>query len=132
MKQILFYLTIPILLFVIPVTNAYGQANEDPTLRDHVFLVVFEPGPEWIEGKPVGEQNLREHGQYIMKLYEEGKILQAGPFTNDTGGAVIYRVENIDEVEILVANDPAILAEKFNATIHPWRWVEWDYHLGRR
>ena len=102
---------------------------DDPTVRDRVFLVVFEPGPAWIEGKALSEQPLREHGRYVLQRYAEGLIREAGPFTDDSGGALIYRVDSMAEVEALLAEDPAVAHGVMVPTVHPWLLREWDHYL---
>ncbi|HMB91613.1 MAG TPA: DUF4440 domain-containing protein [Rhodothermales bacterium] len=66
-----------------------------------------------------------------MERYADGQMMQAGPFTNNTGGAVILRAESLADAEALVATDPAVVSEVFVATVSPWQWVEWEYHLDR-
>ena len=42
------------------------------------FVLLYRPGPAWIEGKPVSEQPLREHLDYLSGLYQTGTLLMAG------------------------------------------------------
>jgi uncharacterized protein YciI len=104
-------------------------ADDDPTVRDRVFLVVFQPGPAWVEGKPVTEQPLRAHGSYVLRNYAEGKVMEAGPFGDGSGGALIYRAPSREAVEALLAEDPAVVDRVMIPTVYPWTLREWDYYL---
>lgn len=96
------------------------------------FLVIYRPGSAWIPGKPVSEQGLAEHFQYMLDLYEQGKLKQAGPFTDDSGGAVILEVVDTAAAQAVVASDPAVKKNVMTPEIRPWRPVPWDQHLQKR
>lgn len=36
------------------------------------YLVIYRPGPGWLEGKAMAEQPLREHGRYLISLHRRG------------------------------------------------------------
>jgi uncharacterized protein YciI len=93
------------------------------------FLIIYRPGSAWIPGKPVSEQGLADHFQYMLDLYEIGTLKQAGPFTDDSGGAVILEVADAAAARAVVANDPAVKANKMTPEIRPWHLVPWDQHL---
>lgn len=93
------------------------QENCPPCVR---FLVVFKPGPKWIADKSVFEQPLKPHAQYMQKLYDEGKLLYAGPFLDDSGGLAILNVSSKAEADQILAQEPATLEHIFIAESHPW------------
>lgn len=90
------------------------------------YLVIYRPGPEWLEGKTLAEQPLKEHGMYMMSLYNKGSMMLAGPFTDDSGGAVLLAVSEESEAKVLVAEDPAVKSGIFEYEIHPWKLQPWD------
>lgn len=96
------------------------------------FLVIYRPGSAWIPGKPVSEQGLAEHFQYMLDLYEKGTMKQAGPFTDDSGGAVILEVADAAAAQAVIASDPAVKANIMTPELRPWRLVPWDQHLQKR
>jgi uncharacterized protein len=96
------------------------------------FLVIYRPGAAWMPGKPVSQQGLAEHFQYMLDLYEQGKLKEAGPFTDDSGGAVILEVADAAAAAAIVANDPAVKANVMTPEIRPWRLVPWDQQLQKR
>src|SRR5215470_2653235 len=77
------------------------------------YLVVYRPGPAWVSGKPLTEQPLKEHGQYMLSLYKKGILKLAGPFTDNAGGAVVFEAENEDDTKAVVAVDPAVTSKIF-------------------
>lgn len=96
------------------------------------FLIIYRPGSAWLPGKPLSEQGLGEHFQYMLDLYEQGALKQAGPFTDDSGGALILEVADASAAQAVVASDPAVKANKMTPEIRPWRPVPWDQHLQKR
>jgi len=96
------------------------------------FLVIYRPGPGWLQGKPASEQPLREHGRYMLSLYEKGFIKFAGPFTDDKGGALVLEVASESEAQALVAEDPAVKSSVFIQEIHPWQLVPWEMYVKKK
>ena len=90
------------------------------------FLVIYRPGPGWLTGKPAAEQPLKEHGKYMLSLYEKGFLKFAGPFGDDKGGALVLEVAGAAEAQALVAEDPAVKSGVFLQEIHPWQLVSWE------
>jgi uncharacterized protein YciI len=90
------------------------------------FLVVYRRGPAWIEGKPVKDQPLQEHGRFLIDLYQKGFLRLAGPFLDDTGGAAALRVETEEQAKAIVATDPAVISGVLIPELHAWRLVSWE------
>ena len=61
------------------------------------------------------------HLDYLKKLIDEGKILAKGPFTDHSGGLIIFRVASIEEARELVENDPVILENSRTYELKEWR-----------
>ena len=64
---------------------------------------------------------LDEHKAYLAKYLEEGKIYAKGPYTDHTGGLIIYNTETIDEARELIENDPVIKHKSRKYTLKEWR-----------
>ena len=95
------------------------------------FTIIYTPGPNWIEDKPVWEQPLRPHGNYIKRLYDQQIALMGGPFGDNSGGMTIIEVESEADAQRIVDEDPAITEGIFEATLRPWFRVDWDgYQVG--
>jgi uncharacterized protein YciI len=117
--------------FLIPLCLAYGQAPADKTVAHQKtkYLLIYRPGPGWLTGKPLAEQPLKEHGQYMLNLYSKGTTKFAGPFLDDAGGAMVFEAENESEAKAIVAGDPAVRSGVFVAELHPWGLVDWDQYV---
>lgn len=90
------------------------------------YLIIHKPGPAWIEGKGFQEQKLMDHGAYIHNLYQQGIVIEGGPFLDHTGGMAIIRVEDQAHAEEIIHQDPAIIEGVFTAELHPWFRVDWE------
>lgn len=95
-----------------------------------VYVVLYTPGPNWLPGQGVYNQPLEEHGHYMQRLYDQGKLLLGGPFIDDSGGMAVIEVAGEAEAQRAVADDPAVRDGIFSATIHPWHRV-FDRSAGR-
>lgn len=89
-------------------------------------LILYRPGAKWLTGKPLGEQPLQEHGRYMATLYRRGVLQLAGPFADDSGGAVLLNVSDLDAARAIAEADPAVRAATFAYELRPWRMVEWE------
>ncbi|UCE86981.1 MAG: VOC family protein [Deltaproteobacteria bacterium] len=91
------------------------------------FLVVYEPGPNWIEGKSIFEQpGLREHASYHQGLWREGRLLRSGPFRDANGGATVLVAPSREEAQKLIDADPAIKDGILKpARLSGWFPVDW-------
>jgi uncharacterized protein YciI len=114
----------------------YRKAESGPAtasaLPGNTFLLVYSPGPSFRTGKPLREQELKEHGKYMLDLYAQGALLSAGPFLDETGGAVILSAPDHAAATAIVENDPAVRSGVFIYQLRPWRQQDWAQHLKRR
>jgi uncharacterized protein YciI len=62
------------------------------------------------------------HMDNIQRMADMGKLIVAGPFGDDGHwrGIFIFDVPTREEVERLLAEDPAIKAGRMDYEIHPW------------
>jgi uncharacterized protein YciI len=95
-------------------------AQEAPTSSSH-FVIVLERGPNWLPGKTVGQQPLREHGLYLQRIMAIGKLVLAGPFLDDQGGFILLKAANLAEAQQIANEDPAIQNGIMRPTVHPFR-----------
>jgi uncharacterized protein YciI len=61
------------------------------------------------------------HKEYLQKHIDEGKIFAKGPFTDHSGGLVIYNVNSYEEAENLAKNDPAVLYNSRKLVLKEWK-----------
>jgi len=51
-----------------------------------IFAVIYTPGPAWDADKPVWDQELQLHDDYLHSLFLAGKLREGGPFSDSGGG----------------------------------------------
>jgi len=69
------------------------------------------------------------HREYLSSLRKAGKAVMAGPFTDDSGGLLVYEAETGEEVERMIRDDPFGQGGVFVSwTIRPWNllWANRD------
>ncbi len=64
---------------------------------------------------------LEDHIAYLNKYIAEGKIFAKGPFTDHSGGLVIFDVENIEEAKNLIENDPITIHKTRTYELKEWK-----------
>jgi len=70
------------------------------------------------------------HREYLRGLAAEGKVTGAGPWADDSAGFAIYHVEDRDELDRLLDEDPyttgGVAADR---AVHEWKLVlgEWAH-----
>jgi uncharacterized protein YciI len=64
------------------------------------------------------------HREYLKELLDSGKLVESGPFIDDSGALIVYEVEDLAAAEAQLAADPytphGIIAK---ATIKEWNVV---------
>ncbi|MGD8190253.1 YciI family protein [Brevibacillus ginsengisoli] len=73
------------------------------------------------------ELNAKErpaHLDYINRLYLDGKVVMAGPFTDKRGGLVIYKTDTMEEAELLAKADPAVTSGARTLELREWNPLE--------
>lgn len=46
------------------------------------------------------------HRQYLNSLKASGRLVVAGPFTDDSGALIVYEADSVEEAEGLLQGDP--------------------------
>jgi uncharacterized protein YciI len=117
-----------ILLLAFFLQPVYAQnkqkAGDDPAGRiEQFWLVVLKTGKKDVADSAERAKLFEGHMNNIVKLYNEGVLKVAGPFgKNDFKwrGLFIFDCKTKEEVEKLVATDPAVAAGIFDVDIVPW------------
>jgi len=62
------------------------------------------------------------HMDNMTRLARDGKLVLAGPFTDDGDlrGIFILNVADLEEAKKLCAGDPAVASGRLQVEIHPW------------
>lgn len=111
-----------LLLFTCSVSFAQQKKNNPtPNIRQYWF-VMLTSGPNRSQDSATAAQLQAGHMANMKTMHEAGKLKVAGPFGDDGNwrGIFIFDCESKEEVEKLLAGDPAIAAGRLNYEIHPW------------
>jgi uncharacterized protein YciI len=86
------------------------------------WFVMLKKGNNRTQDSATAAKILDGHMANITRLYNAGKLKVAGPFGDDGDwrGIFIFDCETKEEVEKLLATDPAISAGRLAYDIHPW------------
>jgi uncharacterized protein YciI len=72
-----------------------------------LFLVFRAPGPAWVPGRPTRQQPLwDEHAVFMDRLFEQGRIVLAGPYSGDGRALIIVQAQDAGEASALFRDDP--------------------------
>lgn len=120
-------LTLTLFLSVMLLTfcNKRGVSQtsvEDEYQMKQYFMVFLTAGPNRTQDSLTAAKIQEGHLSNITRLFNEKKIVLAGPFL-DKGtykGIFIFDVATEDEVKQLLLTDPAIKAGRLDYEIHPW------------
>jgi hypothetical protein len=85
-----------------------------------LYICVYRPGPAWKTGQPVMAQDLKPHGAYMKRLFDDGRLLAGGPITDGEGGLAIVRAATPEEAKAIFAADPAITGGVMTGEVHRW------------
>ena len=65
-----------------------------------------------------------DHRAYLAELFEQGALVAAGPFTDDSGALFVYEADSLEEALRLVAADPFAIGGVFTRVVtKPWKPV---------
>ena len=105
------------------------SAEQYPEIQSKIeykatYALIYAPGPQWIVGRSITEQNLGTHLAYIGNLYAEGRVLYAGPFLDHEGGGLaLVRGNGREEADAMLAGDPAIKDGVLTGAVRRWHAV---------
>lgn len=89
----------------------------------HQYVIAFlKKGPNRSQDSLTSAKLQAAHMENIGRLADEGKLILAGPFLDDTElrGIYVFDVKTIEEAEALTKTDPAIQAGSLVMELHPW------------
>jgi len=99
------------------------KAGAPPTEMVTYYLVMLGKGPKWTaESTPALEQLQRDHLAHLRKLGLAGKLVLAGPLTDDGAirGLVVLKAASPEAARALEEEDPAVKAGRLTVEVHPW------------
>jgi uncharacterized protein len=84
-----------------------------------VYLLRIK-NPDKSEFSAEEEKVLEKHFSYLTGLYENGKLVLAGPCLDRAFGIVILSVTCKDEAQSIMKNDPVVIEGIMTAELHPF------------
>ncbi|MGE5277633.1 MAG: YciI family protein [Acidobacteriota bacterium] len=94
-----------------------------------LFLVFRNPGPSWVPGRSTREQPLwEEHAAFIDRLFEEGRIVLAGPYADSSRALLVVQAGDAEEASNLFREDPWARS----GILMPSDVIEWTVFLDSR
>ena len=66
------------------------------------------------------EKTVDRHRAYLRKLHADGKLIASGPFVPREGGGLLVNVEDEEELQKILADDPFQQEELVETTIYRW------------
>jgi uncharacterized protein YciI len=90
-------------------------------MRSYVLVLIYR-GPTQIEDEEEAAAMQRGHLASNARLYEEGKLILAGPFRDNTDlrGIFLFDSDSVEEVRGWCDQDPGIRSGWLRVEIHPW------------
>ena len=74
---------------------------------NNAIVVFLHRSSNWNPDKPVREQAYwDEHARFMDSLFEAGKVILAGPFSDNSGSMVILAVESVESARAIFQDDP--------------------------
>ena len=87
------------------------------------YVVFLSRGPKWTPTVTRETERLQQaHMANIRKMAADGKLVLAGPFTDDgkLRGMFVLTVGSLEEAKALADSDPAVKAGRLAVEVHPW------------
>ncbi len=110
-----------LLLMVCMSMSALADVPEDLTEPAPAYFVfVYEPGPNWLEGKPIFEQPTEPHIQYMNARRDDGTLVLGGPYKDSSGAMGIFQAGSLEQATELVENDPWVRDGIVTYRLAPW------------
>jgi uncharacterized protein len=114
-------LTLVLLSFFINPLKAQTNIEDEYQMKQY-FMVFLKAGLNRTQDSITVSKIQEGHLNNIRRLLGEKKLLIAGPFLDEGlyKGIFIFDVATVEEVNQLLATDPAIKAGRLDFEIHPW------------
>ena len=103
-------------------SNLAEKTGADKYGMKQYVIAFLKAGHSRDQDSTTAAQLQRAHLDNITRLAEEGKLVLAGPFTDDgeIRGIYIFNVKTVEEARALTETDPAIKAGRLFMELHPW------------
>jgi uncharacterized protein YciI len=95
---------------------------DDYGMKNYVMAFLKKGPKRWMLDSATAANLQKAHMENIVRLADEGKLVVAGPFLDNTElrGIYVFNVKSIEEAQKLYETDPAIKAGSLEMELHPW------------
>jgi uncharacterized protein YndB with AHSA1/START domain/uncharacterized protein YciI len=91
-------------------------------IKEHYFVKLIGTRHGWPENMTSEEERIMgEHYEYLKDLTAQKKVLMAGPVFGDVFGMIVLEVNSLDEVEMILKNEPSVLQGVHTYKISPMK-----------
>jgi uncharacterized protein YciI len=117
------------LVLAVLILASFVATAEEPTVgpggweMTTYYVGFLYRGAKWTPEETPETRKIQEgHMANIRRMGAEGKLVIAGPFTDngDLRGLYVFRVASAEEAKALVESDPAVKAGRLRFELHPW------------
>ena len=116
-----------IVLFLLLTISPAVLSQQEPAHKLVEFhMALLKHGPKWTDAENAETKRLRqEHLNYVLSLFDSGKAIIAGPFTDggEIAGVFVFRAKSAAEAKTWADADPTVAAGFSIVEMHPW-WSE--------
>ena len=126
----LYTLFTAVVLLTTSLSVSSQQKQETKTEPAHKMIefhmALLKRGPKWTADQNAETKRLLDqHVEYVTSLIDSGKVVIAGPLTDngEIGGVFVFRAKSAEEAKAWAEADPTVAAGLRIAEMHPW-WSE--------
>jgi uncharacterized protein YciI len=65
-----------------------------------------------------------DHLRYLAERFQRGEVAMAGPFTDGSGGLVVYQTDSLEHAYQLASQDPAVQSGARRLELKAWQVLD--------
>lgn len=73
-----------------------------------------------IVNSDLNQEHRPAHLDYINRLFKQGQVVEAGPFTDGSGGMVVYECDTPEQAQHMAEADPVVAHGARTVVVRPW------------